>query len=195
MDGIIIAAAVIITILGTIGMFFGPWAVVLVIAAVIFGGYKFFKSAEKSENEKYTNSDYVKDAFKFIEFYELQSAKTGRLVITPTWIGIWLSDERLGIQIKSYLESPRISQAYEIATRDLLYEKIGELFAGEKGITLFKKLGLDVKLHKDDEDWPVIFMYRQILDTQNLDKYAQAIKCEYKIKYGSELDALVIDEF
>lgn len=190
MEVIAFVVLAIICVLAAIWIYIGPWAMWLVIAAVIFGIYKLCKSGEKAENEKYDSSEYVEKALRFIEFYELCSVNCG-LFITPNYMGVHLSDENLGISIMLYL-SPE-DKDIKAFQKERVYKEIKNLFGGDKGLALYKELGLDVKLHKNDEDFPTIIMWHRVpgnrdRELQELEKYAKAIKRRYMNKYKKELE-------
>lgn len=198
MEGIVFILALVISALAMIWLYIGPWAVVLLIAVVIFGGHMLFKSVEKSENEKYDSSEYVETALKFLEFYALLPPEMRHqyIILTPMYIGVRLSDDHLGIRIKIYLgPMSSLDPEFKEAARKSVHSDIERLFGGAKGLNLYKQLGLDVKLHNNDEDLPVVFMYHPTLNTQNLNKYAKAIERRYKEKYGESVNVVTWDEY
>lgn len=161
----------------------------------------FVKSQESKQHadlghEENVISEYVETASKFLEFYSLLSPEIHRyIILTPMYIGVRLSDDHLGISIKIYLGPSSLDPEFKEAAKKHVYNHIERLFGGAKGLNLYKQLGLDVKLHNNDEDLPVVFMYHPTLNTQNLNKYAKAIERRYKEKHGESLDVVTLDEY
>lgn len=189
---VIVAFVVIFIICGlaAIWIYIGPWAMWLVIAAVIFGIYKLYKSGEKAENKKYDSSEYVEKALRFIEFYEL-GPDDRELFVTPDYIGVYLmGDDSLGFAIMRYDNAS--PPTYKEAVKLNIYEKIEERFGGSKGMELYRELSLDIKVHDENEDFPTIYMWHRVPGNRDrelleLEKYAKAIQRRYMDKYKKEL--------
>lgn len=178
-----VAAFIILFVLGLIYLSWtelGGGVTVLIIGGIIFALYKFLSSAGNKENEKYENSDYVKRALNFIEFYEsLPQPKL--LIITPEMIAARLSDDELGSKILTHQQIPE--------TGDLWFqEQIKEHIGGEANLTRFRSLKLQVKVHDNDMDLPVIFMCAYCTSSMlEQEKYIKAIEKKYRQKYRKEL--------
>lgn len=187
MEAILFFVALIITILVAMWIFIGSWSVFLLIAAVIFAGYKFLHWGDK-ETE---NSEYVERALALIEFTESWS-KQGTLFATPECIGVTFFNSDLGLCIRSCLNTSE-DREYETAKRNILEGKIAELTGGESGLQRYRELGLCEDLRNHDEDTPVILMYLHVpyskakSEVVQLDDYIAALKRRYKKQNKNDL--------
>lgn len=178
-----VAAFVILFVLGLIYLSWtelGGGLTVLIISGIIFALYKFLFSSNNKENKQYENSDYVKKALNFIEFYEsLPQPKL--LIITPEIIAARMSDDELGSKILTHQQIPETGDPW-------FHEQIKAHIGGEANLTRFRSLKLQLKVHNNDMDFPVIFMYAycaaSMLEQEN---YIKAIERKYRQKYGKEL--------
>lgn len=181
----VIAFVVLIIICGLAAMwiYIGPWAMWLVIVAVIFGIYKLCKSGKKSETEKYDSSEYVVNALQFVEFYERLPQKS-LFVVTPELIGVVIPDTNFGVAVKTYLSLSKSDTQQADSYLEWFLKEEKKQLGGEVGVEQFKKLGLQVKLHNDDEDWPVIYVNAFCYSDADREHYVKAIEAQYQKLYN-----------
>ena len=176
METIAFVVLLILGILTLLWIYVGPWAVFLLIALVVFLAYKFLKP----NYQKDADSDYVRKAFQFIEFYNALPRK-GIIFITPQKIGVEIPDECLGSAISTYWNVGGVEQQW-------LEDKLLKYIGGETNLARFRKLGLQAELHDDSMDHPVLSMYSLCCySDRDREKYIKAIEWKYKNKYGKDL--------
>lgn len=132
-----------------------------------------------SNEEKYIDSYYVREALQFIKFYELLPQK-GNLIATPDFFGVKVFGDDFGVTFQTYLTHKDIGLNW-------LLEQVKDHIGGEEGVKLFRELSLQVKLKDEDPDFPVIYMYLCALNAQEQEKHIKAIQKEYKSRYHKEL--------
>ena len=195
MDGILIVIVFIVAIIGSLWFVVGPWAVFLLLAVVVFAGYMLLKP----NYQKDANCEYVERAFQFIEFYEKLPHKSF-LLITPEMIGVRLPSEIAGgypgIVIKTYQELNLRRVEGGTSVPEAVFEKdIAKYIGGEANVRRFRKLSLEVKLHDNDDDQPVIYMPLFCGSGEKREHYVKVIKWKYKKEYGKELKIYHLEKY
>lgn len=146
---------------------------------------EFDNSRREFESEQYEESEYVSKAMQFIEFCEILPLKS-LLVITPDIIGIVIPDEKFGVAVKSYLTMVA-SDSREDKYREWFLKEVKVQLGGELGVEMFNKLSLQVKLHNNDEDWPVVYMDAFCYSDFDRESYIRAIELQYARRYQKTL--------
>lgn len=189
MDGAVVAFAFIVACLAAIWYYFGPMGIILLIAVIIFGGYKLLHSDKHKDDSKYDSSEYVKKAMRFIEFYMQMPRKT-TLIVTPEFIGARIpsdsDNDYFGVTVSTYLQS---------GFQDVFFQHAKESLGGERGVALFQELNLQVKLHDGDDDWPIVYMDLFEFDSQKREKCVHAIEKQYEKLYHKEVKIYHLREY
>lgn len=201
MEEAVIAIAIIIAILATIYEYFGAFGITAVIALVIFLFYKFMKSLKKDEDNRYqeaVNTSYVQKAMEFIEFYE-QLPKSMFFILTPEYVGVRIpsdeSNDYFGISVQTYLDMSRDQPEFETTFREIFFKQAQKSLGGAQGVAMFQKLGLQVRLHDDDNDFPIVYMSLYEFNAAQRKDYVKAIEKQYKSLYHKELNIYHLNDY
>lgn len=193
MSGFLIALAIAVTIVAAIWMYIGPWAVFLLIFGIIFLIYRFEKRSklQKDRNvDALVDTQYVQSAMQFIEFYE-QLPRKMMLIITPEYIGVRVpSDEKndyFGTAVFTYLNSIQRDPLHEAAYKEVFFKYAEKALGGNRGITLFQQLYLQVRLHDNDDDCPMVYKDLYEFDFSKRENYVKAIERQYKSTYHKDV--------
>lgn len=143
---------------------------------------------QRNSHNTYENSEYVKNTWGFLEFYELLPDKVC-LIITPRMIGVRMPD-RFGKTVKSYLELIQKDPGHTIAYQQWFLKENEHALGGKEGVKLFREYSLQVMLRDQDETFPVIYMYAFCPSRANRKRYIKIIKTRYEQCFAKTLKFL-----
>lgn len=163
--------------------------ILVVIAVLILARPKKVAQPFPTEEPEHLRnySSYIHLALQFIAFYETLPQKS-LLVITPSTIGVAIANQQLGASVRAYLTNAAQRPAQKQQLAETLVQSQAALFGGDKGARLFHQLGLSVKLHNNDEDWPFIYMWLMESDAAKRTRYVKDLQKIYGQMYGKRLD-------
>lgn len=134
-----------------------------------------------------TSTEYVRRALRFLSFCDLLPEKRNQVIATPDLIGVLIRDSDLGESIR--LCGDQFNNAPPRAIKGML-EPEEEALGGEKGIALFRALGLWAGLVNNDPVWPIIYMNLPEPDKDKRGYNLTCLKCSYWHQYKKELELL-----
>lgn len=193
METVIIVIIVIGGIFSFLYQIGGYTGVFLGIVFSAFLGYKILHWGEKPR-KYYEQSDYVKQAMQFIEFYETIPCDH-YLVITEYNIGVVVNNKTLGEAVRYYKSNsptPTPEKLYHLNPYLNLLETLKRL-TGEKGVTLYQEWKLLTKLDSHDNySYHSVFYTSLFLPSQDKAKkgilrYANALERQYRKAYQKNL--------
>ena len=123
-----------------------------------------------------TSTEYVRRALRFLSFCDLLPEKRNQVIAAPDFIGVLIRDPDLGESIR--LHRDLLNNAPFRAIGALL-EPEETAFGGEKGIALFRALGLWAGLLNNDPVWPIIYMNLPEPDKDKRGYNLTCLKCSY----------------
>lgn len=160
--------------------------------------YKSYKKRQKKKEEEALketlSSPYVQLAKKVVELYNLFPANLSlSLLLREEYIGIliWDSDldTGLGTTIQGYHEWHK--NRSDIGDK-ILIDCLNGL-VGSRGVELFKSLGFNVTLDRNDIERPVLFIPMHCASMIERDKYGNAIQQWYKDTYGKDIRIMYVE--
>ena len=134
-----------------------------------------------------TSTEYVRRALRFLSFCDLLPEKRNQVIAAPDFIGVLIRDPDLGESIR--LHRDLLNNAPFRAIGALL-EPEETAFGGEKGIALFRALGLWAGLLNNDPVWPIIYMNLPEPDKDKRGYNLICLKCSYWRQHKKELELL-----
>lgn len=165
------------------GTIWGLLFLAVVIAAIV----TFLKFLFNSIKKDLLESEYAKNAMRFLSFYELLPKKAFCFV-TPDTMGAMIPDNGFGTIVSTYLSNSRDFKGWFL-------EKSAPFLGGERGIKLFNETPMFVKLHGNDEDYPVVYFFLSESNPQKQEEYVKAIKNAYKKTYKKGLNILQLHDY
>lgn len=134
------------------------------------------------------DSEYVKNAWEFLKFYELLPDKLC-LIITPRTIGVRMPDG-FGKVVKSYLELIQEDPRHTAAYQQWFLKENEHALGGKKGVKLFQEYSLQVMLRDQDETFPIIYMYAFCSSRANRKRCMKIINTRYGQRFAKTLKFL-----
>lgn len=199
-NGCIIAFAIFIVVICLLSALYqmgGILALVLGLALLAFVVYKIIHWGEKPK-KYYDQSDYIRQAMQFIEFYETIPCDHS-LVITEYNIGVVIKNKALGEAVLYYNSNSSATTPERLYTPSPylnLLETLREL-TGEKGVTLYREWNLLTKIDSHDKySYQSVFYTSLPLPYQDKAKkdilrYADAIERQYRKAYQKTLQLCI----
>ncbi len=134
-----------------------------------------------------TSTEYVRRALRFLSFCDLLPEKRNQVIATPDFIGVLIRDPGLGESI--CLCGDQFNNAPPRAIKGLLEPEEAAL-GGEKGIALFRALGLWAGLLNNDPVWPIIYMNLPEPDKDKRGYNLTCLRYRYWHQHKKELELL-----
>lgn len=178
------------------------WVFIVILIPAI--GYWIIQEVlyAKEREKKYQemeNSQYLKQAIRFLAFYHLLPSKN-MLIVTPQYIGVWIPDREynnyFGSSVFAYITACRDQPQFESTFMENFFERNKECLGGDEGIRLFRELGLQMKLHDGDDTKPVIYM--ALYGGPNFSeqkRYIQALERKYRETYQEQVKIMHLENY
>lgn len=171
-----------------------PAIIIILIVLVILYAKQKKKKEEEKLAEEILSSPYVqlvKDITKLYNLFPTELDLT--LLLREGYVGILIWDSDLDTGLGSTIQGYHEWQKNRSDIGDtILVDRLKSL-VGSHGVELYKSLGFNVTLDKNDIERPVLFIPMRCASIIEREKYGKAIQRWYNDTYGKDINIMYVE--